>query len=439
MKDVIDLLNSSEKTEWDNPIDFEEPQLPIFDTNVYPEWIKKFVEQVAEETQTPICFAAVSMISVLSTTVLSKFRLKVRGQWTEPIGIYSVVVAEPSARKSSVFNLLYQPIFDYELKSYNEKNTNFKRYIAADATQEKLIELMANNNQSITLATAEGDEVFGMMKGKYTSITSFDVYLKSYSSDPIFYDRKNSGTLTLQKPTMAMTLFVQPSVIGGMSNEFSDRGVTQRFIYSLPKSNVGFRDPDPKLIDQKVKNNYKKNIVRLLEIANDEIEYVTLSNKAQEYLNEMIHEIELELRNQDLSTSIKAWLGKLIGQILRITALLHISFEITKGTAFQTEIGVDTLKRVYNLKDYFIKHAKKAYRQINNTNQETADIKYVLNKIKHLKKLEIKRRDVQQLTKHRLTSVELSKVLGELEDFNYISNMKKDRKQIIKVNPIIIN
>lgn len=359
MEDVFELLNNQEQIEWEDPIDFEEAELPTFDISIYPQWIKNFVEQVAEETQTPICFAAVSMISVLSTTVLSKFRLKVRGQWTESLGIYSVVVAEPSARKSSVFNLLYEPIFEFEVKTVNEEENGAKRYIAADATPEKLIDIMANNHQSITLASPEGDEVFSIMRGKYTSISSFDLYLKSYSSDPIVYDRKNSKTITLQKPTMAMTLFVQPVVMNGMGNDFSDRGVTQRFIYSIPRSNVGYRDPDPKLIDQKVKSNYNKNIIRLLELATDEIEYVTLSNKAQEYLNEMIREIELELRNQDLSNSIKAWLGKLIGQILRITALLHISFEITKGTAFQTEIGVDTLKKAYKQKDYFFNILKK--------------------------------------------------------------------------------
>src|SRR5690625_2417508 len=69
--------------DWEEPIEFDDNNLPIFDTSIFPLWIRDFVEGVAESTQTPIDAPSFACISVLSSVLSGQFEVNPFGNWIE--------------------------------------------------------------------------------------------------------------------------------------------------------------------------------------------------------------------------------------------------------------------------------------------------------------------------------------------------------------------
>ena len=315
-------------------------------------------------------------------------------------------------------------------------------FITADATPEKLADLMAKNNEKIALLSAEGAEAFQMMAGRYSKDKSFsniDIYLKGHSADSVSIDRMGRESIKLHNPTLTIGLFVQPSVIKEIPNTFQDRGLTQRFLYSFPRSKVGYREIEPKQMDQSVKDTFLKNINNLLRIKADTPYQLTFDEEASRYEIYLRTEIEEMLKDEDLPESFRGWLGKLAGQIIRITGLLHIAEHV--DGEIPTEINTDTLGRANATREYFIQHAKKAH-GIMGINEDDEDAKYIIKRVteRFKGKEVIGHQELWQLVKRKFKeAAKLDNVLTKLEEHNYIRIDWKGRKKIIYINPLIFN
>lgn len=220
----------SNNDEWEDPIEFNERILPLFDTTVFPRWLREYVNDVAEFTQTPADAPAMASISSLSAILSGKFEVNVVGDWVEPLNTFNVLALGPANRKSNVASLINDPITDYEQemtkkreielakqtaqddsikeridelkKSYAQEmdsdkaeklmkeiislseegfNSNISkdvRLITTDATPEELAELMFYNNEKISILSSEGAEVFEMMTGRYSNKTKYRYLFK---------------------------------------------------------------------------------------------------------------------------------------------------------------------------------------------------------------------------------------------------------------------
>ncbi|WP_140422984.1 YfjI family protein [Ureibacillus sinduriensis] len=502
---ILKTLSEQSSIEWQQPITLENSTLPIFNTDIFPNWLKDYVDAIAEETQTPKDAPAMACISTLSTILGRKYVVQARKNWIEPLNTYTVMALDPANRKSAVFNFFQKPIVEFEktererlisivteekaerevirkriielerqfgrtedednknilLKEIKELRkkvdeelnplTRFPRFFTNDATPEKIAVLMYENNECFAILSSEGAEVFEMMAGRYSDKFNIDTYLKAFSGDNITIDRIGDGrSISLENPTLTIGLFVQPSVIQDLPPYFSYRGLTQRFLFFLPKSFIGERKIQPNEIPDYVVNIYNANIKKLIELRlptqsdpNNPIKSslpLIFNSEAQQYLTQIQIEIELMFKNQDLNEALKGWLGKLVGQIIRIAGLLHVTEYVQTGT-IPMSISKETLMKADSLRDYFIQHAEKAFGIIGQ-HESLDDVRYILRKIKSKKfdgKEIIDFQEIWQLVKKRFkVSEKLKDVLITLEELNYIKNAKDGRKQIIHVNPYLI-
>ncbi len=69
---------------------------------------------VAEETQTPADLAGSIALAVLATAVNGRSVVHVRGNWREPTNLFTVVALPPGNRKTAVFTLLTNPLYEAE-------------------------------------------------------------------------------------------------------------------------------------------------------------------------------------------------------------------------------------------------------------------------------------------------------------------------------------
>lgn len=486
--------------QWEQPIPLDNTILPTFNSSIFPTWLKEYVDAVAEETQTPVDAAGMACLTILSTILGGKYVVKPNGtSWTETLGLYCVMALDPANRKSAVFSLFQKPLSDFEAEErerlapmlaekqaeekaikkriselenmYSKESDKEKaslileeikelqkdvinkqnnriilpRFFTSDVTPEKLAELMFENNGKFAILSSEGAELFDMVSGRYSEKYNLDIYLKAHSGDNITIDRKNSNSIFIPNPTLTIGLFVQPTVIQNLPRKFSERGLTQRFLFFLPQSFIGFRKIKPIPIPTQTKKIYEINIRKLITLEHQKQKkepiQLVFDEGATKYLIDIQIEVEKMLGNQDMDFGFKGWLGKLIGQIVRIAGVLHIAENI-QNEKIPNKITRKTLKRADLLRDYFIKHAEKAFGLIGKR-ENYDDLKYLLDKITS-KKFEreeyIAYQELWQLVKKRFKkSEECKKYLNILEELNYIKNSFEGRKQIIYVNPHLQN
>jgi len=478
--------------EWERPIEIEKTNLPTFDTNVFPKWLGDYIDAVAEETQTPRDVAAMASIALLSTIISGNFEVKLTNSWTEPLNTYTVMALDPANRKSAVYNLFLKPIDEY-IKKQSEtllpiiaeeiakRNASRKRlnvlqeqfsktevgkenisllneieklaketddqlnpiikvprFYTNDVTPEQLAQLLYENDERLAILSAEGAELFDMIAGRYSNKSNLDLYLKAYSGDNVTIDRVNGRSISLNTPKLTLGLFIQPIVIQQLPSNFSNRGLTQRFLFFLPKSFIGYRKVETEEIPLEVEQTFKNNIQNLIDLKSDGL-ILTFDKEARQYLTCILGEIEEMLSNQDMNPEFKGWLGKLCGQIIRMAGLIHVSENISSNiNEIPKTINLQTLYKADSLRHYFISHAEQAFGSIGE-DKYLDDVMYVLNKLLSGNYNKVEKLDYQelwQIVKRRIKKAEkLKKILYYLEELNYIKNDKVGRKSIILVNP----
>jgi replicative DNA helicase len=282
---------------WELPVPFGAiGEVSAFPVEVLPGWLGEYVAGVATATQTPPDLAGMLALAVLATVAAGAVEVEPRSGWREPLCLFVAVGMDAGTRKSSVFSAMTRPVADFEreqaaaaLPGITEKAVlrriadqaaataeaaagkapagkqeearaeaiaraaeaaslvvpPLPRWLVDDATPEALAGLLATYG-GIALLSPEGD-VFDQMAGRYnqSSGPNLGVYLKGHAGDLLKVDRRGRPPEYVERPCLTIGLAVQPEVLRGLASRpgFGGRGLLARFLYSLPPSLVGHRQP----------------------------------------------------------------------------------------------------------------------------------------------------------------------------------------------------
>ncbi|WP_366558969.1 YfjI family protein [Flavonifractor sp. An306] len=426
--------------------------------------IRDYVEALSTATQTPPDMAGVLSLGVLAMTAQSRYTVQVAPDWSEPVCLYTVAVAPPGERKSAVISALTRPAIEYEAerrtaeaadvaaskarasaleKAHQAAENKFAngkatlvdvlnaaeeaaqasselvypyRILVDDATPEKLVDLMEQQDGCITVVSAEGG-VFDMMAGRYDKTTNIDVYLKAHAGDPLTVDRIGRPPNHIPNPRLTMLLSVQPNIISGVmsNNTFRGRGLCGRYLYAICKSKVGHRDIDPPPVPENVKGAYRATIRRML--ADQDGGTITLSPEANEIRREYQAHVERRLGPDGDLYLMKDWAGKLTGAMLRIAALLHVA-DCPTPTA--TPIPPEVMVRSTSIAECLAAHAQAAYGLMGG-DQSQVEAKYLWRRIQAHGGQEISKRDLYRLCKgHFRKAEDMEPALSTLSDMGYV-------------------
>ena len=318
---------------WEPPIPFGMAgDVPAFPVEVLPGWLGDYVAAVATATQTPPDLAGMLALAVLATVAAGAVEVQPRPGWQEPLCLFVAVGMDAGARKSSVFTALTRPVAEFErdqataaLPAITETITLRRiadqaaahaeaaaskapvdqqeerqaeaiaraaeaanlvvppvpRWLVDDATPEALARLLATYGR-IALLSPEGD-VFDQMAGRYNQAAgpNLGVYLKGHAGDLLKVDRRGRPPEYVERPCLTIGLTVQPEVLRGLAGRpgFGGRGLLARFLYSLPTSLVGHRDPGAPTVPQSVTDRYTLELQALA---------ASLSSTANDHPTELI-------------------------------------------------------------------------------------------------------------------------------------------------------
>lgn len=462
--------NNPAEPRWEPPIPFTQHILPQFPVDAFPPAIRDYVLAVAETTQTPVDMAATAALAVLALCQQGKYRIKGKDDWIEPLNLFTVIVAEPSERKSAVINHMTGAVHRFEAE-YNKQHSgaversrmekrilekqqrnleemvikgkaqmedlqdvamqlaNFRevmpmRLYVDDVTTEKLTSVLAENNGTAAIVSAEGG-IFDMLAGIYTKNVNIDVFLKAHSGDDIRVDRIGRSSESISLPALTVLLAVQPTVLSGMMSNgvFRGRGLTARFMYCMPQSRVGERKYRTKPIPDEVSRCYEVLIRNLLQEETPKTpELIRLSPEADKLLESFAGEVEGKLKNE--YSDIPDWAGKLTGAVLRISGLLcraanaHCSDFL--DTSDSMIVSEETMAGAISVGRYFTEHSRAAY-SLMGADDLVKQSRYTLDAIMKNGLLEFSRRDIMRICRSFKKAEQVQPVLNHLADLGYVA------------------
>ena len=424
---------------------------PSFPTEMLPDLLRRVTEAVSESLQVACDMVAVCLLTIISLCVQKRFKVNPKGDWFEPVNLYTLIIARSSDRKSPVLGwgmqAVSQFVADYneqiapKISEYKTKCDILRRRIeshkrafadnkklngvipteavilklvhelseleknpvneltltASDATTEALAAEMAANHEKLGIVSDEGG-MFQILSGLYSKGTAnIDAVLNAFNGSAIQIIRKTGKKIDLKRPLLTILLMAQPSVLEEVmeNKQFVGRGLLARFLYSLPDSFVGSREYEDVSVPAAIESEYTEFIYRLLDFASSgQTDIIKYTPEAHAEAKALHDEFEPTLRNGD-SPAVEEWGGKFEGKVARIAAILHIVEHVE--LAADIPISGETYAQARSIGDYFIAHAHAAYNQMGVAEaQATSDAKYIW---RHLLKAgvdEISKRDLQQ-------------------------------------------
>jgi hypothetical protein len=438
---------------WQPPIPFGVASaVPAFPVEVLPGWLGEYVAAVATATQTPSDLAGMLALAVLATVAAGAVEIEPRPGWREPLCLFVAVGMDAGTRKSSVFTALTRPVAEFERDQAtaalpgitesavlrriadqvaahaeaaagkapaNQQDEALAeaiaraaeasalvvppvpRWLVDDATPEALAGLLATHGR-IALLSPEGD-VFDQMAGRYNQQVgpNLGVYLKGHAGDLLKVDRRGRPPEYVERPCLTIGLAVQPEVLRGLASRpgFGGRGLLARFLYSLPPSLVGRRQPGAPPVPPAVADRYTLELqalaASLAAPAGDNGPAVlVLDQAASELLLGFERELEPRLAagSGDLA-HLAGWAAKLAGATCRLAALLHLAAHLRDG--WNRPIDADTLAAAVRLASYLVDHARAVF-DLMGTDPRVEDARWLLEWISRTNQAQFTRRDAHR-------------------------------------------
>jgi replicative DNA helicase len=473
---------------WESPAPFGgSGEVPPFPFEVLPGWLGEYVAAVATATQTPPDLGGMLALAVLATVTAGAVEVEPRPGWREPLCLFLAVGMDAGARKSAVFTALTRPVADFErdqaaaaLPGITESATlrriadqaaavaeaaagkapasqqeearaeaiaraaeasalvvpPLPRWLVDDATPEALAGLLAVYGR-IALLSPEGD-VFDQMAGRYSQSggPNLGVYLKGHAGDLLKVDRRGRPPEYVERPCLTIGLAVQPEVLRGLASRpgFGGRGLLARFLYSLPTSLVGHRQPGAPPVPAAVADRYTLELTALAASLTIPVDLnagegpavLTLDQEAAELLLAFERDLEPRLAagSGDLA-HLAGWAAKLAGATCRLAALLHLASHLRDGWA--RPINADTFSGAARLAGYLVDHARAVF-DLMGADPRVDDARWLLDWITRTGQAQFTRRDAHVATPRgrfpKATS--LDPALALLEEHGYLRRVDAD-------------
>jgi replicative DNA helicase len=379
------------------PLGMAPSDLPAFPVEVFPPWLAEQCEVVAADIQVPIDLPAMVALAALSMAASGRLNVK-RDGWESATNLYLVVASPPGQGKSPVFTAMTKCIKSYEAEMHRdmapaiakaemarrvyEKQARkaeekgdvdtawgFQeqalsvdvpikpRLVAEDATPEALTRLLGEQKGWLGVLSSEGG-LFDLMTGQYSDRANLDVYLKGWGAEEITVDRIGRDSDHVERAVLTIGLTVQPHVIRKLADrpELAGRGLTARFMYAMPESNVGKRDMTQRQLGRERQQHvYDAFIVDLYRRMRS---YQTpgtveLGDAQVERFNQWRQSIEVRRAVGGDLEALAEWTTKLEASVLRLAALLHVAH----GGAHHGQLDDQALDGALVVADYWIEHA----------------------------------------------------------------------------------
>ena len=468
---------------WPEIIPFDTPaKTDDFILEVLPEPVNHFCQALCRSLCVRPGLVGPLALGVLATVFQRRFTIQGKSDWLQPLSLYTIVSAPPSAGKSPALDALLKPLRAWEMDKREEegpviasarserkilenrlaaleKSVATKRgndahidemeakaiseqlarteepqetvLFTGDSTEEALVSLLEKQGGVLTLASDEGG-FLANLQGRYKAIPDLDCILQAYSGSEVRVHRISRGAMIIPNPRLSILLCCQPSSLREFLGNplFTGRGLTARFLYSQPEPYQGRRTVDAPPVPQSVADEYCRFMLERMD--SDDTGIITLSPEAWGLFVTIVDEIEAP---EAASEIWDGWRGKYRGALLRVAGILHAGFTERPTESPVSEI---TMAAACEVMDFFRQQLEALLRGVGETQNER-DALYLLERVKGTTQLT--KRELQRKAKRFRKAVDLDGPLRELESRGCIRVERVVAagrpSEIIQVNPLL--
>jgi len=396
---------------------------PVFPVDTLPPWLRDWVTALATALQCPVDLPAMLGLAVLALCAAKRYKAHVIQGWDEPLNLYVAVALQSGESKSPAFAAAIRPVSNFvteerrrtdpeiraaiaradvaakradHLKTRAAKATAPEEYakslalveeavlehaaievpvhlrlVLDDVTSESLEAVLRQQGGRIALMSDEGGP-FELMGGRYSNgVPNIDVYLKGHNGGNITTDRIGREGGTIHEPAITIGLAVQPDVIASLRDKkgFRGRGLLARFLWAMPESLVGRRDPDPPPVPLEVSQAYEDAITSLLRRPTRRDETGEIKSQPMDF-SAAAHALVVGLKAKNEGKlglggeyeDVADWANKLAGATVRIAGLLQLADHALESDAnAPLGVGPDPMHRALRITDYLVTHAQIAF------------------------------------------------------------------------------
>lgn len=433
---------------WEDPLPLEGPPPPPYPLDALPGWVGDHCAVVADRLQVPVDLCGQLALGVLAAVAMKQARVRVTGEWIEPLNLYLTTVMPSGSGKSpaaraitSVLNRFEDELLDLHASTRRQAEIEHAvaerrakkaleaaskedgdiagalaaaavvetidvppepRLIASDATPEVLAQLLDRHGGRIALVSTEA-ELYDIVLGDKTQRVKLAPYLKPWDGDHLIVDRKGGGgspgtEIRVKDPLLTVSITVQPGALDLLRTkpELVSRGFVQRFCYAWPASLVGQRTWDPdRDTTVPTRPDWERRVLALghrlhsFAVAAD----LSLDEPARRRFFAWRQELEDTLGADDGRAEFVA---KLTASAVRVAALLHLA----EDRHLNTPVALDLLERGIELGRYWLGHADAVWLQFG-TDSSLAGARVVLAWLRSTRPETFTRRDAYKDNRRR--------------------------------------
>lgn len=391
---------------WPTPTGLPAPDpLPDVPVDVYPAWIAGQIRNVATQLKCDPVLPAMFALGALSVASLGHINIAVRaGETMRSTGLYIAVAGPPASGKSPALDMMLAPIRAHEQQAMLYAADELNRAVArrkmaekeaqqaidaaantgdpdrkklaeemavaahlitdppagelmtSDITPERLASLMAANAERMAIVSDESGVLEVDRYGDRGKATKLDIYLQSFTGQPVAVHRVKAPTVRLTHPLLSIVAGVQPEALAAAmaDHEWRTRGMGARFLTVTTDQLAANTDIDLDLWDHAAADLYAAQLGALATQwatwATPAL--LTIDPAARTAFSTWAADLhQRELPGGDLETEA-GWTSKMRTSILRIAALFHLA----DGHPHSQQIDAATVERAITLGEFFIAH-----------------------------------------------------------------------------------
>jgi putative DNA primase/helicase len=286
-------------------------------------------------------------------------------------------------------------------------------------TPESLADDVFEQGGKFAILSDEGG-VMETLSGLYSSgNANVDIILKGIDGGDARTRRKLFNYNI--NPYLTFLLVVQPQILMNMGGKkaFTGNGMLERFLYVIPKSNLGYRTHDTDSIPAHLKEQYNGIIHELLELPQGEEPIkLTLATEAKNEWKQFQKAIEHQLRSGGKLESCVGWGGKISGFALRLAGLIHVCETLGKSYV----VSAQAMNKALELAALLCEHAVAAFLGMG-AEQSATDAQDVLKWLEELHQPSFTKTEIVRALKNKACgkSERLDKALKILAERHIIS------------------
>ncbi|HWL07146.1 MAG TPA: YfjI family protein [Planctomicrobium sp.] len=351
---------------------------------------------------------ALPMLSALAGAIGNSYHVEVkRGEWFEPIIIWSAIIAPSGSNKSACVSAGTRFVaerddaliteFVYANDTYEREHTQWtcdnkgkqnkadppvkpiaKRLQVGDITLEALIDILTHNPRGVLACYDELSQLLRSF-GQYKSRGGADVasWLSMHRAERITVDRKNNGGVRyIPKAAVSICGGIQPGILKDcLSGENTENGLAARFLFIRPPESP--KKWSDRVVDVLLENHIRATFNYLISLNYDgHPGALGLSQDAQRLFREFA-----DAHNEELFATdgpLKSAYAKLEAYCARFAGLFHLLHAFNINSRPELLIQAETLESAIRLTEWFRYETERVYQGLCTEENEVSELVHLI-------------------------------------------------------------